>query len=172
MPKLKQILLLFSFIFSLSLFSQTNIDSLIFYKLNSIRKSNNIEFFSFDYSLYKISAKYAFFVKEYYINLPIKNIDKNVNKIFEKTSSFYDESVVSDKGVFVDDLRRVYLFIASKNNFYSEEELSNIILSNVLSNKNNRDNLICSNYKKIGISCISETTLFYKQVVFCIISFE
>lgn len=172
MPKLKQILLLFTILFSLNIFSQTTIDSLIFDKLNTIRKREGVSLVNFEPYLYRVSSTYASFVKDYYNNIPLKNTDKEVNVMFEKTSNIYNELIVEERGIFAENVKEIYLFLSSKNNFYSDEELSNIILSIILKNYNHKEDLIFSNYKNIGIACIHETTLYYKQVVFCIISFE
>jgi len=159
-------------IFSVNVFSQEITDSLILNKLNLIRKTEGFNDFKKDSSLYNISKNYALYVREYYNNLPFGNLEKQVNKMFKNTSDIYREIFTEEKKYMPEDAKEVYLFTASKNKFYSSEELSNTVIYLLIKNKENKHDLLYSDYTKIGISCIWEETFEYKQVIFCIISFE
>jgi len=148
------------------------IDSSILNKLNLIRKTEGFNCFKNDSSLYNISKNYALYIREYYNNLPLGNYQKQVIKMFKNTGYIYREIFSEEKKYVPEEAKEIYLFMASKNRLYSSEELSNTILSSLFNNKENKHDLLYSDYSKIGISCIWEETFEYKQIVFCIISFE
>ena len=95
-----------------------------------------------------------------------------MKKVFLDTENIYSEIANEHLNFTIENLNELHAFIASKNKFYSEEELCGLIISFMVSDKNHIYDVLYGNCKKVGISCIWETTFEFKQVIVCIISYE
>jgi hypothetical protein len=157
-------------ILSTRLFSQETVDNEIFKYINSIRKHEKSTELKYDSCLRNASKDYALFIREYYNNSDFKNLKKGVKKMFLETEDVYLDIVNNYVRHVSENLNQFYVFIASKNRFYSEGEMYNIIISAIAAEKNTNYNIFYEDYENIGISCIWVRTLNHEQIIICIIS--
>jgi hypothetical protein len=157
-------------ILSNKLFSQETVNNEVFTYINSVRKQGKYNELKNDSCLNKASKEYAIFIREYYNNSNFKNLKSGVKKMFFKTDNVYLDIVNNYVGHISENLNQFYVFIASKNRFYSEKEMSNIIISSIAAEKNTNYNIFYEYYEKIGVSCIWVKTLNHEQIIICIIS--
>lgn len=125
-----------------------------------------------DSSLNIISKEYAGFIMESFNNLEDKNLKKGMKRVFFETEDVYREMSIEHLGFSNENLIELHTFIASKDKTYSEEELCDLIMSLIVSDKHDIYDILCGEHKKIGISCICKKTFEFNQVVVCIISYE
>ncbi len=125
-----------------------------------------------DSSLNIISKEYAGFIMESFNNLEDKNLKKGMKKVFFETEEIYREISMKHLGFANENLIELHTFIASKKRSYSEEELCDLIMSSIVSDKNDIHDVLYGEHKKIGIYCICKKTFEFNQVVVCIISYE
>lgn len=124
----------------------------------------------FDSCLHKVSKDYALFVREYFNNNEFKNLKFGVKKMFFNTEDVYCEMVDKYVENVTDNINQFYIFIASKNKFYSEKEISDLVVSSIVSEKSYKYGVFYEEYEKMGISCVYQESLKYKQIIICIIS--
>jgi hypothetical protein len=164
MSKIKLLFLIASFSFLLPAFGQTKVDSLMLENINAVRTGKKISELTVDPKLYEISNEYAKYVREYFHNMK----GNNFKHIFDNTRDIFSE-ILYDNGVCMETTKECYVFFGSKKQKYNDENLSETLFLYFLNKKFVKEYFLDSKDKNIGISCISEQTFEFKQVIFCIV---
>lgn len=164
MSKIKLLFLVASFSFLLPAFGQSKVDSLMLENINAVRTGKNISKLTVDPKLYEVSNEYSKYVREYFYNMK----GNNFKQIFDNTRDVFSE-ILYENGVCLETTEECYVFFGSKEQKYNEEDLSKTLFLHFLNNKIVKEYFLDSKAKNIGISCISEQTFEFKQVIFCVV---